>query len=167
MERTMKKFAMAAFAALMIAAGAQAGEMKIPKDAPIASITLPESWIGKDTDTGIEVSSPDDAIYFYIDVADAKSPDQVIEDSIDFLAGEGVTIDPKTQKETHDKLNGMEMASLDWDGTDADGPVSISLVIIAPNPQKLLILTYWGTKGEQEKHDADLVSIILSLKPIK
>jgi hypothetical protein len=31
----------------------------------------------------------------------------------------------------------------------------------------MLVITSWGTKGEQEKHAAALTSIISSLKPVQ
>lgn len=163
----MKSMLTAAFAALMLATAAEAGALKFPSDAPVAEIAAPDGWELGETDTGIEVTSPDDAVYFFIDVADAKTTEAVIEDAAAFLGENGVTVDQKSLKESHDTLNGMEMANLDWDGTDADGPVSIGLSIVQAKPDKLLVITYWGTKGEQEKHAADLGAIISSLKPVK
>ncbi|SMD14600.1 histidine kinase [Rhizobium sp. RU36D] len=164
----MKRLLIAAAAAILSFTAAQAGEMKFPSDAPVASITLPESWIGKETDTGIEVSSEDDAIYFFIDVADVKSTDAVITDAIKFLSDNGVTIDPASLKESKDqKLNGMDIAFLEWNGTDKDGPASIGMAIAAASAENLLVLTYWGTKGDEEKHAVELGTMIDSLKPVK
>lgn len=164
----MKRLLIAAAAAILSFTSVQAGEMKFPSDDPIASITLPESWIGKETDTGIEVSSEDDAIYFFIDVADVKGTDAVIADAIKFLGDNGVTIDPASVKESKDqKLNGMDIAFLEWNGTDKDGPASIGMAIAAVNAENLLVVTYWGTKGEEEKHAADMGAMIDSLKPVK
>lgn len=163
----MKTLATAAFAALLLTTAAKAGELSFPSDAPIASITVPDTWTLDETDTGAEVTSPDEAIYFFIDVADAKTTEAVIEDAADFLLENGVTVDAASLKQSTDKLNGMDMVNLDWDGTDKDGPVSIGMSIVQPNPEKLLVITYWGTKGEQEKHATDLVAIINSLNPVK
>ncbi|MDB5555265.1 MAG: hypothetical protein JWL86_5249, partial [Rhizobium sp.] len=58
---------MTAIVALM-ASPALAGEMVFPSDAPVASVTFPDDWQPQETDTGIDVTSPDDAIYFAIDV---------------------------------------------------------------------------------------------------
>lgn len=162
----MKRLITAAAVAFMLIAPAHAGEMVFPSDEPVASITLPEHWIGKETDTGIEVSTEDDAIYFFIDVSDPKGTDAVIEDAIKFLTTSGVTIDQATMKESgNEKLNGMDIAYLSWDGTDKDGPASIGMAIAVASPEKLLVITYWGTKGDQEKHAAELNAIIQSLKP--
>lgn len=161
----MKK---ALFAAVMLAltpALSYAATLEFPSDAPAASITIPDDWGPKETESGIDATSPDNAIYLSVDVAGAETADKVVSDAIDFLKEKGVTIDTATQKESEDQLNGMVMKNLDWSGTDADGPVSIGLSFVQPSEDKLLVITYWGTKGEQEKHGEALMAIISSLKP--
>ena len=161
----MKKFAVAAFAALLLTTTAHAGELTFPSDAPVATITIPDDWGPKETETGIDATSPDNAIYLAADVADAKDTAAVVKDAIDYLKGQGVTIDEKSAKQTEDKLNGMPLFAIDWDGTDKDGPVSISLAAVTVGADKNLIFTYWGTKGEQDKNAEALVAILHSLKP--
>lgn len=156
-----------ALAAALLPAMAGAATLEFPSDAPVASITIPDSWKPTETESGIEANSPDTAIYFSVDVATAKSSDKVISDAVDFLAENGVTIDTATQKTSEDTLNGMAMQNFDWDGTDANGPVSIGLSVASPDGERVLVITYWGTKGEQEKHAAALTSIITSLTPSK
>jgi hypothetical protein len=58
----------------------------------------------------------------------------------------------------------MDMANFDWEGKDKDGAVNIGLSLVSPQPGKLLVITYWGTKGEQEKHADALLKLIGSLK---
>ena len=158
----------ALFAALLLAlvpAASEAATLNFPSDDPAAAITIPDDWKPEETETGIQAESPDQAIYISIDVADAESTEKVVNDAIDFLKEKGVTIDPATQKESEDKFNGMVMKNLDWSGKDADGDASIGLSFVQPNPEQLLVITYWGTKGEQEKHGEELMAIINSLKP--
>ena len=163
----MKRFLSAAIFAAMLPTLAQAGTLAFPSEAPVAEITIPDSWKPTETDSGIEANSPDTAIYLSVDVADAKSSDKVISDAVDFLSDNGVTIDTTTEKTSEDTLNGMAMQNLDWDGTDADGPVNIGLSVASPDGETMLVITYWGTKGQQEKHAKALTAIIASLKPVK
>lgn len=161
----MKKiFVAAMLSTVMLPVAAFAETLKFPSDAPIAQMTIPDSWGPEETESGIQATSDDSAIYLSVDVADAKTSDKVIEDAIDFLQKNGVTINEKSQKESSDTLNGMKMSNLDWDGSDKDGPVNIGLSFVSPKPGKLLVITYWGTKGEQEKHGQELMAIIGSLK---
>ena len=86
-------------------------------------------------------------------------------DTVTWLKDQGVTVDPATAKQSKGQLNGMEAVNVNWDGTDKDGPVSISLALVAVPANKVLVMTYWGTKGEQEKNTEAMNSIINSIKP--
>lgn len=162
----MKKIILAATAMMLLPSVTLAETLKFPSDKPVAQITIPDGWGPEETETGIQATSDDSAIYLSIDVADEESTDKVIDDAIDFLGTNGVTIDVSTQKESEDTFNGMKMSNFDWSGTDKDGPASIGLSLVSPKPGKLLVITYWGTKGEQEKHGKELMAIINSLKPV-
>lgn len=161
----MKKMILAALFAALASTASHAATLQFPSENPAASIAIPDDWKPEETETGIQAQSPDNAIYISIDVAGAETADKVVSDAIDFLKEKGVTVDPATQKESEDQLNGMTMKNLDWSGKDSEGDVSIGLSFVQPSDDKLLVITYWGTKGEQEKHNAELGSIIGSLKP--
>lgn len=163
----MKTAAFAAIALLLAAGSAYAGEIKFPSDEPVASVTFPDGWGEKETETGIDATAPDESIYISVDVAEPKDTNQTVTDAVTWLKQQGVTVDPATAKESKGQLNGMEAVNVDWDGTDKDGPVSISLAAIAVTADKVLVVTYWGTKGEQEKNAQAMNSIINSLKPAK
>jgi hypothetical protein len=91
----------------------------------------------------------------------------VVSDAIDFLTKNGVKIDKSTQKDEGDQvINGMKMGTLGWQGTDEDGAVDVELGFLQPNPKKLLVVTYWGSKDGGSKHDAEIAAMIESLKSI-
>ncbi|MBP0685903.1 hypothetical protein J8J21_22925, partial [Mycobacterium tuberculosis] len=75
-----------------------AATLTFPSEAPVASITIPNSWGPKETEGGIDATSDDSAIYLSVDVADAKTSDKVISDAIDFLTENGVKIDDSTKQ---------------------------------------------------------------------
>ena len=158
-----------AFVYALIAASiplmADAATLKFPSDAPIASIIIPDSWQPEETETGVQATSSDSAVYFSVDVADSKSLDKVTSDAIDFLSKNGVKVDVKTQKETPvSEVNGLQMSTLDWEGEDEDGPVSVGMAFIAKSGDEALVVTYWGTKGEEDKHDSEIASMMMSIK---
>lgn len=161
----MKSIIAAAFIAASLPALCHAATLEFPSDDPVASITIPDDWEPTETDAGVNANSADDAIYISIDVADEETSDDVVNDAVTFLQKSGVKVDTATQKESTEKLNGMDMTNLDWSGTDDDGDVSIGLSFLSPKPGKLLVITYWGTKGMQEQHGPELQAIITSLKP--
>jgi hypothetical protein len=164
----MKKLLLAAaFATMLLPSASFAATLLFPTDDPVAQISIPDSWGPEETDYGIQANSDDDAIYIAFDVADDKTTEKVITDAFAFLENNGVSVDASTQKQGQDKLNGMDMVTFDWSGKDKDGDVSIGIALIAAKPGKLLVATYWGTKGEQEKHAKELNGILSSLKPAK
>jgi beta-lactamase class A len=163
----MKKLVFATFAALLLGSAAGAGEITFPSDAPVATLTIPDDWSPKETETGVDATSPDDAVYLSADVADAKSTDAVVKDALKYLQDQGVTVDAASAKQTEGKLNGMPMFAVDWTGTDKDGPVSISLAAVTVSDANNLIFTYWGTKGDEDADQGTIGDILKSLKPAK
>ncbi|WP_117193876.1 histidine kinase [Rhizobium terrae] len=165
----MKKLIAAAAlsVAVLLPSASFAATLLFPSADPVAQITIPDAWNPEETDYGIQANSDDDAIYIAIDVADDKTTEKVIDDAFSFLQNNGVTVDTSTQKQSEDALNGMKMVNFDWSGKDNDGEVSIGISLVAAKPGKLLVITYWGTKGEQEKHAQELMGLITSLKPAK
>ncbi|MGV1760392.1 histidine kinase [Rhizobium sp. A22-96] len=145
-----------------------AATLKFPSEKPVASITIPDSWKPEETDSGVQGTSADSAIYLSADVASSKSMDKVVTDAIDFLAKNKITVDPSTRKETPvTDVNGMQMTTLEWDGSDEDGPVSVGLLFVQTSGDNALVVTYWGTKGEEDKHAAEVQAIIASIKPVE
>ncbi|MET3857354.1 MULTISPECIES: histidine kinase [unclassified Rhizobium] len=160
----MKFLLAGAVIAALLPGIAQAKTLQFPGDAPIAEIAIPDSWNPEETDTGIQATSEDSAIYLSIDVADEKTTDKVIDDAIAFLQKNGVKIDGSTQKKSDEQINGMDMTNFDWTGKDDDGDVNVGLSLLSPKAGKLLVITYWGSQGTQEAHGAELQGIISSLK---
>ncbi|MDR7142932.1 histidine kinase [Rhizobium sp. BE258] len=142
----------------------QAKTLEFPSDAPIAEIAIPDAWNPEETDTGIQATSADSAIYLSIDIADEKTTDKVIDDAVAFLEKNGVKIDGSTQKKSDEQINGMDMTNFDWTGKDDDGAVNVGLSLLSPKAGKLLVITYWGSQGTQEAHASELQGIISSLK---
>ncbi|KQT64407.1 MULTISPECIES: hypothetical protein [unclassified Aureimonas] len=157
----------AAAAVLLFGTAARAETLLFPSDEPVASITFPGTWQATENESGIEGFSPDETISFYVDVATDKTSDKIVEDGIDFLAENGVTLKEGSMTESKSTVNGMEMEVIGWEGTDAAGPASIVLAFLAPAPDKILMITYWGTQGEEQKYGAEVDSIVNSIKPAR
>ena len=163
----MKNFVMAAAAALLLSTAAQAKDFNIPSEKPVASISMPDGWTANETDSGLEGTSADSAVYFAVDISETGALDKTIPEAAKFLEDQGVKIDPKTEKQKQDKINGKDAVFVSYAGTDKDGPATIGLAIVVLDEKSSLILTYWGTKGEEDKHGAEINSIIGSIKAAK
>jgi opacity protein-like surface antigen len=163
----MKHFVMAAAAALLLSTAAQAKDFNIPSEKPVAWISMPDSWSADETDTGLEGTSADSAVYFAVDISSVENMDKTIQDVTKFLEEQGVKVDEKTQKSKQDKINGRDIFFVSFAGTDKDGPASIGLAILLLDDKTALVLSYWGTPGDEDKHLPEINKILDSIKPAK
>lgn len=153
-------------ATLLFASATQAAEFKFPAEAPVAVITIPDGWKTTQTESGVEVQSDDDAVYFSIDAQDGKDTSETVTEAVEYLASQNVTVDDSTKKEEEGKLNGMQAYNVYWSGKDNDGPVTIGLTALVAGADKTLVVTYWGGTEEQKAHGEEIGAIFNSLKPI-
>ena len=86
-----------------------------------------------------------------------------MDDAITWLGEQGVTVDPATSKKSEDKVNGKDIFFVSWSGKDKDGPASVGLATMVLNAKTVLVFTYWGTKGEEEKSLPAINSILNSV----
>lgn len=163
----MKFLLAAAAAALMFASTATAAEMKFPSSEPVASITMPDSWTANETDTGMEVTTADGSIYLGVDIAEPKDTEHVVKDAITWLGTQGVTVDLATQKQNQGKINGRDIFSADWSGKDKDGAASVGVAALVLTEETVLVFTYWGTAGEEDKNAAAIGEVLNSIKPVE
>ena len=140
----MKTLIAAALAAFAFSGMVQAAEMKFPSSEPVASITLPDGWKANETDSGMEVTTPDESIYLAVDIAE-----------------------PKTEKQSQDKLNGRDIFFIDWKGKDKEGDASVGLAALVLTADTVLVFTYWGDPAEEKKNGAAVLGILQSIKPVE
>lgn len=142
-----------------------AATFSFPSDDPAATVDIPDAWQPSETDYGVEATSEDGNTYISFDVAGESDMDQVMTDVFAFLEQNGVVPDPASQKESKDTLNGMPFETLDWSGTDADGPVSIGVGILGLSPEKIAIVTYWASKEGESANMDGVGQILATIKP--
>ena len=162
----MKKISLALLVALALATPSFAKTFKIPDEGSFASITIPDDWKSKEIDSGVESQSADDEVYFAVETTDAKGMDKAIEEAVQYLHEQGVTVDEKSMKQSEGKINGMDGVDVTWNGKDKEGAAIISLTILAANKDKVLLITYWASPEGTKKHDKELGAILKSVKPI-
>ena len=163
---TMKTLTLAVLFAFALITPAFAKTFKVPDEGSFASITIPDDWKSKEIDKGVEAQSKDDEVYFAVEATDAKGVEKTIEEAVDFLKEQGVTVDTKTQKQSEGKINGMEGVDITWNGKDKEGDAIISLTILAVRKDKALIITYWASPEGTKNHDKELGEILKSVKGI-
>ena len=144
------------------------GTIKIPKDKPVATVKVPDSWAPEETDEGIAIESPDQVATVFLEVTSNKKADALIEENITWLTDEQkVNVDAGSKKEKEFELEGRSWSRISWDGTSKEyGPAIIGFLFTAINKNKILTVTYWITKKDSEKHLPALEKIFASVKPI-
>jgi len=162
----MKKLSLAVLFALALLTPSFAKTFKVPDEGSFASITIPDDWKSKEIDKGVESQSADDEVYFAVEATDAKGMDKSIEEAVAFLKEQGVTVDEKSMKQSEGKINGMDGVDVTWHGKDKEGDAIISLTILAPKKDKVLLITYWASPEGTKKHDKELGAILQSIKPL-
>jgi hypothetical protein len=162
----MKKLSLAVLLALALLTPSFAKTFKVPDEESFASITIPDDWKSKEIDAGVEAQSADDEVYFAVEATDAKGMDKAIEEAVNYLKEQGVTVDEKTMKQSEGKINGMEGVDVTWKGKDKEGDAIISLTILAAKKDKVLLITYWASPDGTKKHEKELGTIMKSIKPL-
>ncbi|WP_159947303.1 histidine kinase [Rhizobium sp. 18065] len=162
----MQKFLAATAMLLISATTSLAGEFSFPSDAPVATVSIPDSWQPSETEYGVEATSDDGGTYISFDIAGDSDMDAVMTQVFDFLSENGVEPDPATQKDSKDTLNGMPFEAIDWTGKDKDGPVSIGVGIIGLSAEKIAIVTYWASAETEERNMPEVGKILATVKPV-
>lgn len=153
-------------AAALITTPAFGKTFKVPDEKPVASITVPDSWKSKEIDKGIEAQSGDGEVYFAVEATDAKGLEKTIEEAVEYLKGQGVTVDESTMKQTEGSINGMKGVDITWSGKDKEGAAIISLTVLAVSDDDALMITYWASPEGTKKYDKELGEIINSIKKV-
>ena len=150
---------------VFVAVSADAKTVRLPDaDDAIASLTFPDDWKVEDISGGVAADSPDEHVYISaVVVKDATDVDAEIDDVFKMLKEQEVELDESTKKENKFKINNLEAEELLFQGKDKDGPCGVSITFV-PVKNNLVILTYWVTTAEEEKHQPTVGKIVRSLK---
>jgi hypothetical protein len=147
-----------------------AGTIKIPKDEPAASLTIPDSWEPEDSDDGILAESPDNvATVFFKVVASEKEMGALVDDSIDWLTKEhDVTLDASSKSEKDFEDSGRKWSRISWSGNSKEwGPAVVGFLFTDLGNGKVLTITYWISKKDSEKNLDTLGKIFSSVKAVE
>lgn len=166
----MKKLLILALCLSILPAAAtlSAKTVKIPADEPSVSIDVPDSWKPEETEHGTATESADGEATVFFEVTDAKGMDSLLDENIEWLKEQKVTINEDTKSEKDFKSKSMSWSRIAWEGTSKEwGPAVIGFAFSDIGNGKLVVVTYWITKKGFEKHEADIDKIFDSVKKTK
>jgi hypothetical protein len=147
---------------------APAGTLNIPEDKPAISVDVPDSWKPEETDKGIACESPDKVATIFLEVTSAKGLDALIDENIDWLTkDQGVQLDKSSEQKQEFEAGNVEWKRISWSGDSKEwGPATIGFAFADGGNGKVLTVTFWITKKDQEKHFPAIEKIFESVKRI-
>ena len=145
-----------------------AGTVNVPEDKPAISVDIPDSWKPEATDKGIACESPDKVATIFFEVTSAKGLDSLIEENVDWLTkDQGVQLDKASEQKQEFEAANLGWKRISWSGTSTEwGPAIVGFAFTDAGDGKVLTVTYWVTKKDQEKHIPTIEKIFESVKRI-
>jgi hypothetical protein len=167
MKKTVFPAAALAFS-LLLTSHAPAETVSIPEDQPAISLDIPHSWKPEVTDQGIGCESPDKVATIYFEVTPVKGVDALIDQNIDWLTKEqSVKVDKASEEKESFETGGLKWERISWTGDSKDwGASSVGFLFTDAGNGKILTVTYWITKEDQEKDFPTVKKILESVKLI-
>jgi hypothetical protein len=151
---------------LLVNGPARAGIVSIPEEKPAISVEIPDSWKPESTDKGIACESPDQVATIFFEVTSSKELDALIDENVDWLTkDQGVQLDKASEQKQEFETSNLKWKRISWSGTSKEwGPAIVGFVFADAGDGKVLTVTYWVTKKDQEKHIPTIEKIFESAK---
>jgi hypothetical protein len=160
----MQKLILSVFFCCLLGAQTFGATHKIPSEQPIATVAIPEKWQSKPVGEGVEASSPDGEFHLLVVPGEAKINETMGEVMRYVRNSSGITVNAQSMKNEAEKLNGMDVRHVSWQGKDKNGDVKISFRIISLAEKERLLLAYWASPKAETTHRAELKKVLESIK---
>ncbi|HXM26177.1 MAG TPA: hypothetical protein VN957_09155 [Chthoniobacterales bacterium] len=143
-----------------------ASTVNIPQDNPAVSVDIPDSWKPEETDKGVACESPDKVATIFFEVTSSSGLDALIDENVDWLTkDQGVQLDKASEQKQEFEAGNLGWKRISWGGTSKEwGPATVGFAFTDAGNGKVLTVTYWITKKDQEKHFPTIEKIFESVK---
>ena len=141
-----------------------AKNLAFPEQSPIGTIVLPDSWKPREIEFGWEAKSPNDDIYFSIEMINDKLIDKVANSTDAWMKDNKIQLkaNPVVEELT---LGGLFAKAFKYQATDENGPTVVYQVFVMAKKGAALI-TIWGSEEEQKTREKELDMIMNSIKAV-
>lgn len=145
-----------------------AATVNVPEDTPAISVDIPDSWKPEATENGVACESPDKVATIFFEVTSAKGLEALIDENVDWLTkDQGVQLDKASEEKQEFEAANLGWKRISWSGTSKEwGPATVGFAFTDAGDGKVLTVTYWVTKKDQEKHIPTIEKIFESVKRI-
>jgi hypothetical protein len=141
-----------------------ARQINLPSRAPIVGIDVPAAWKTSPTARGVEVRSPDEEVFFWLETYRPADEAAVRKEHVDYFAGQGVTPagDPRVSRYEE---GAMKVQATDLPATWQGKPTVLRyLAIDAGLPDgRMVLLSYWASPEGDSKHASAFKAVLNSL----
>lgn len=137
-----------------------------PKDAPLLTFSLPDSWQVDFDDNGLMATPTKDDDSVIVEITDLEAT----VDSLDAAVKEAKETMSEFKNMKYDEMekgqkDGLGIAILNAEGEDEHGKAFINLVLLAkPGAKNFILLSCIASKEGSDKHGAVIGALIGSLK---
>lgn len=160
----MKTMLLAAALLAALAVPAAAKNFAVPTNDPAITLAIPDTWETSEIDFGFSASSPNEDVAFYVEYADKKKIDKMMEVTDEWMEEQGIK--PQGDPEVIEVEGPPKGTIYKFKAKDKNGPTNVSFTLI-PTKNRLIMLTLWGSNEEQAKHSKDIDAILGSIKAIQ
>lgn len=162
--KTIRPFAAWLIVIFAATATIDARTIKLPNDEfAIASVNFPSAWNLRSINNGVEGTSPDGAVYISaVAIGNRHGLMTDLQETQQILDKHHVTLDKSTQRENRFTVNGLDALEFVYRGRDEDGPTAVSVCKFTLG-DKMIVMTYWVSTKEEQRHASEVRGIVLSL----
>jgi hypothetical protein len=159
----MTRFLTIAALFLALSAPVMARTFPVPPAGPAWTVTTPKDWKVEEIEHGYSAVSPGDDVFFSVEyAASEKGFDAMMKTNEDWMKENKIKLVKPTREEG--KVNGIDMLHYEFDTTDENGKTLVDLMFL-PAGNSMAMLTVWGSVKERNRHQAEILSILNSVKP--
>lgn len=147
---------------------AAARQVNLPSGNPIFGIDIPNGWKTSATKRGIEVRSPDEEVFFWVEVYHPADLAAVRGEHERYFAGQGVkaTGEPKVSR---NETGNVKIQATAFPATWKGAPTVLRYLAIDPGlpAGNQILISYWASPEGDKTHDAAFTKVLQSLGPPK
>lgn len=132
-----------------------AGPVSVTEADPVATVTIPDDWTHGKIARGVEIKSPDEEIYLWLELIAPGEIEAVQKEHNAYFEKEGVTITGASET-VKSEVDGRAWSFTELKAKSSDGASIIRYIAINPNVAsgKIVMLTYWASEEGHKEHDA-------------
>lgn len=161
----MKKLLLISAVAISFAAPAWARNFAFPKNNPVATVTIPDTWATDSIDYGFSAKSPDGDVFFSVESASAKNVDKLMSLNDSWMKENDIKVTGEAEKHEF-SLGGLPATVVTRTAKDGNGDTIVDFVFAQAGADRLIMLTLWASAEERKANAADIKAIQASIKTI-